>query len=107
MCNNFFNRYVLRKRYRNNARCRSIEPVIILTRESKDRLRVRGPYYEHVVFAPWRTKSIVLMLEHLMGECAKSLLSPCEANISHCITQIKPEEIVADFDEMKKFVKGG
>ena len=81
------------------------KPVIVLSRDSKDHERTMQYYCEHIRFAPYHTESIVLMPEHSLGDCAQNLQATCWAGKSHCIAQITPEEIIAAFDEMLKFVK--
>lgn len=78
------------------------KPVIVLSRESKDRERVNGPKCEHLSFKPWQTKSVTLQPEHSLGDCAKNLKLFCIAGFSHCIAQIEPSEIVDAYDEIMK-----
>ncbi len=78
------------------------KPVIVLSRDSKDHTRMMGILCEHIGFYPWQTKSIVLLPEHSIDDCAKDLTSNCRAGKSHCIAQIEPSEIVAAYNEMLK-----
>ena len=43
------------------------KPVIVLSRETKDRLRKFGAYCENVVFSPWQTKYITLLANYPQG----------------------------------------
>ena len=81
------------------------KPVVMLSRESKDKARDFASCCEHLAFAPYRTKFIILQPEHPLGECADDLKSSCRAEKSHCIAQIEPSEIVAAYDELIKLVK--
>ena len=81
------------------------KPVIVLSRDSKDHERTIGKYCEHIGFYPYQTKSVVIMPEHSLGDCAKDLTSNCRAGKSHCIAQIEPAEIVDAYEKMLKFVK--
>ena len=76
------------------------KPVIVLSRESKDRERVHGAKCEHLLFEPWQTKSITLQPEHQLGDCAKNLKLFCIAGFSHCIAQINPQEIVNAYEKI-------
>ena len=76
------------------------KPVVVLSRDSKDHERVMGPYSEHIRFKAWNTKSITLMPEHSLDDCAKNLQATCWAGKPHCITQIEPSEIVAAYEKI-------
>lgn len=82
-------------------------PVIYPSRIAKDRKKhfPNEPTEIEGAF-PWQTKVILLQPEHQLGECAVTPgLFGCISNTSHCIAQIKPEEIVSAFDTMKNFLK--
>ena len=82
------------------------KPVIAVIREAKDRENIFKGINQYERFYPWQTDAIVLRPEHPLGDCANNKFpSTCNAGKPHCITQIKPEEIVSAFDEMVHFMK--
>ena len=76
------------------------KPIVTLTRDSKDHTAMMGAYCEHIRFAPYGTKSVVLMPEHPIGDCAKNIPASCISNKPHCIAQIEPSEIVAAYEKI-------
>lgn len=90
------------------AACRL--PVIVLSREAKDRPEQFDGVSAYYRFFPWQTNAIVLQPAHPVEECveyAKQLnTSTCNhRNEPHCINQIDPNEIVAAYDKMIDFMK--
>ena len=82
-------------------------PTVKLMPEAKDREFVFDRGLSQVAqYYPWQTAAIVLRPEHPLDGCKDIYCySGCAEKKPHCITQIKPEEIVAAFDEMVHFVK--
>ncbi|MBQ7476236.1 MAG: glycosyltransferase family 9 protein [Selenomonadaceae bacterium] len=76
------------------------KPVVMVSRESKDRERALPSFCEHLAFAPYRTKFIILQPEHQLGDCADDLKISCRADKPHCITQIEPLEIVSAYEKI-------
>lgn len=90
------------------AACRL--PVIVLSREAKDRPEEFDGVSAYYRFFPWQTNAIILQPEHPIEECveySKQLnTSTCShSGTAHCIKQIKPEEIVTAYDKMVDFMK--
>ncbi len=78
-------------------------PVIYLSRVAKDTAQfVTNLPTEVEMFYPWQTETIVLQPDHQIGECAKKhLLIGCiDEEKPHCITQIKPSEIVDAYEKI-------
>ena len=76
------------------------KPIVTLTRDSKDHARMMGNYCEHIRFAPYGTKFIMLMPKHPIGDCAKDMYNSCLSDRPHCITQIEPEEIINAYEKI-------
>ena len=76
------------------------KPVVTMTRDSKDHTKIMGAYCEHIRFKAWNTKSITLMPEHPIGDCAKDIRNSCISNKPHCIAQIEPAEIVSAYEKI-------
>ena len=90
------------------AACRL--PVIVLSREAKDRPEEFDGVSAYYRFFPWQTNAIVLRPEHPMDDCVKFAnqynASTCNHNNqSHCINQIPPNEVVVAYDKMVDFMK--
>ena len=80
------------------------KPIITLSRVAKDITEFFKIHNEAKSYRPWQTKSIVLQPAHQLEECrAKPSYLGCRANISHCIAQIKPQEIVDAYEKMISF----
>ena len=80
-------------------------PVLALIREAADKQDYQPGFYSEVQrFPPWQTKAVILQPDHQLEECAK--LEPihgwCHADKPHCITQIKPQEIIAGFEILEE-----
>jgi len=86
-------------------------PVIAVSREAKDRPRKFNGISQFYRFYPWQTTSIALQPEHSIDSCIQWALqfyhaSSCDHNKQpHCITQIKPEEIIEAFARIVNFSK--
>ena len=82
-------------------------PVITPIQEAKDREEIMPGYISlYARFSPWQTRSRVLRPEHGIDECSDPqnfMYGGCgHHNESHCIAQIRPEQIVEAFDELMK-----
>ena len=75
------------------------KPIIVLSRESKDRERLSRHNCENIMFESWQTKHITIQPEHQLGECARKM-STCWAGKPHCIAQIEPEEIINAYEKI-------
>lgn len=76
-------------------------PCLVLYREAADREDfLPGVLSEFARFPPWQTKSVILRPDRQLEECAKKppIHGWCHANEPHCITQIKPQEIIEGFE---------
>ena len=85
-------------------------PVVVLSREAKDRPAEFDGISAYYRFFPWQTNAIVLQPEHPLDDCVKLLnsfsTSTCNHNNqSHCINSIPPEEVVAAYEKMVDFMK--
>ena len=82
------------------------KPVIVLSRVAKDREEIfNNEPSETSIYYPWQTKAIVIQPEHQSEDCVTMPYhGGCHKKTAHCITQIKPTEIVAAFDKMKSSI---
>lgn len=87
-------------------------PVIALIRDAKNRKPICNGVAQYYRFFPWQTNAIVIRPAQPLKECLRYLgkgmmgSSTCYHNDkSHCITQIKPEEIVDAYNKMLEFIK--
>ena len=89
-------------------------PVIALNCEPEEFEQALWGISYYSMFYPWQTNAIVLRPKHPLPECRKHfeeftdrrfLRAGCASEEPHCITQIEPEEIVAAYDEMIRFLK--
>ena len=71
-------------------------PVVMISREKYDYdERLAGVLSANERFAPWRTNYVICYPEKRLGSCVNWVgYGGCSKNYSHCICQIKPEEIV-------------
>lgn len=83
-------------------------PTISMIYESKDveHAEGAGTLSSYLRYSPWQDRckheSIVLRPEHALPECVGSMIhGGCIRNQAHCITQIKPEEIVNAYKRIK------
>ena len=85
-------------------------PVIVLSREAKDRDHEFDGVSAYYRFFPWQANAMILRPEHPIDDCVdwskQMVTSSCNhSNLPHCIAQIKPEEIVATYDKLVDFMK--
>lgn len=82
------------------------KPVIALSRVAKDREKIFGNEpSEATIYYPWQTNAMVLQPEHQLEDCKTTPYhAGCHKKTAHCITQIKPNEIVDAFDKMKGLI---
>ncbi len=71
-------------------------PVVMVSREKYDYDKsLAGVLSENERFAPWETNYVICFPDKRLGECANWMgYGGCKESYSHCICQIKPEEIV-------------
>lgn len=71
-------------------------PVVMVSREIADYGgKMAGVLSENRRFAPWQTNYVICCPDKRMGECVDWLgYGGCKESYSHCICQVKPEEIV-------------
>ena len=83
------------------------KPIVMLTRIAEDRKKVfPDEPTELEIYYPWQTPSIIVQPKHQLGDCATTPhYSGCDVKAPHCITQIKPKDIVAAYEEMANFIK--
>lgn len=79
----------------------ALVPCLVLYRDAQDKEDyLPGLLSEYRRFPPWQTKSVILRPDRQLEECAKKPLTYgwCHAKKPHCITQIKPQEIIEGFE---------
>lgn len=71
-------------------------PVVMVSREADDFCgSLAGVLSENQRFAPWQTNYVICCPDEQMGDCAKELnYGGCKERYSHCIKQVKSEDIV-------------
>ena len=80
------------------------KPVIVVSRVAKNTENFLTEISSEVaMFYPWQTKAIVIRPEHQLDKCEEMhAFIGCLADKPHCITQIKPSEIV---DAVEKILR--
>ena len=71
-------------------------PVVMVSRE-KDNFcgSLAGILSENQRFAPWQSNYVICCPDKRVGDCASYIgYGGCKEPYSHCICQVKPEEIV-------------
>ena len=78
-------------------------PTIVLNMESKDKYNDCPGHLSSVrQFYPYNTKQIIIQPEHALEICQHAHIhGGCYYDFPHCITQIKPKEIVKAFYEIE------
>lgn len=71
-------------------------PVVMISREEDNFSgRLAGILSENQRFAPWQTNYVICCPDNRLGDCASWYgYGGCKELYSHCICQVKPEEIV-------------
>jgi len=85
-------------------------PIIAVNREPKNLQAQFAGNNQLYRFFPWQTETILCLPKTPLKECWQWLeanrTSVCNHNVQpHCITQIKPEEIVEAYAQMVNFLK--
>ena len=71
-------------------------PVVMVSREAENFCdSLAGVLSENQRFAPWQTNYVICCPDEQIGACAKEFCyGGCKDKHSHCIKQVKPEDIV-------------
>ena len=83
------------------------KPVIAIYRQSKDKdeTKLKGLVSEVDFFPPYQTISIILRPEHSFGDCQNVVCyGGCKEDFAHCITQVKPSEIVDAYHKLNYLI---
>ncbi len=82
-------------------------PIIAVYRQPKDKDQiVPGVFNEYFRFAPWQATAIILRPDHALGDCKDvPVYGGCKYPDSHCINQVKPNEIVTAFENMMYYLQ--
>ena len=82
------------------------KPIITLSRVAKKLPGKLSVHNEATTYRPLQSLSFVLQPEYPLDECQENpSYYGCVKDHGHCIAQIKPEEIVATYDEMINLMK--
>lgn len=79
-------------------------PCLVLYREAQDKENIlQGLLSEFQRFPPWQTNSVILRPDHQLEDCAEKgiIYGWCHSKEPHCITQIKPQEIIDGFEVLE------
>lgn len=79
-------------------------PCLVLYRDAQDKEDyLPGAFSEFGRYPPWQTNSIILRPDHQLEDCAEKgiIYGWCHSKEPHCITQIKPQEIIDGFEVLE------
>lgn len=79
-------------------------PCLVLYREAQDKEDyLPGVFSEFQRFPPYQTNSVILRPDHQLEDCAEKgiIYGWCHSKEAHCITQIKPQEIIDAFEVLE------
>lgn len=79
-------------------------PCLVLYRDAQDKEDyLPGAFSEFGRYPPWQTNSVILRPDRQLKDCAEKgkIYGWCHSKEAHCITQIKPQEIIDAFEVLE------
>ena len=77
-------------------------PTILISAEAEDKSKIHPGHLSSIArFRPWNLQTIILQPKKAIGACVDAVThGGCTFTHPHCITQIKPKQIVQAYEDI-------